>query len=85
GAFTGDFLFVGDVGRPDLLEKAVGIADTKIAAARQLYNSLQTVGGSWTDSMLVWPSHGAGSACGKALGSVPVSTVGYERHSNPAL
>ena len=78
GIFTGDFVFVGDVGRPDLLEEAAGIAGTAEPGARQLYRSLQRFA-ELPDYLQVWPAHGAGSACGKALGAVPSSTVGYEK------
>jgi len=76
--FTGDFLFVGDVGRPDLLEEAAGVADTREPGARTLWNSLQRIK-DLPDHVQVWPGHGAGSACGKALGAVPNSSLGYER------
>jgi len=82
--FTGDFVFVGDVGRPDLLEKAVGIAGSQLNGARELFKSL----GKFTsipEYVQVWPGHGAGSACGKALGAVPSSTVGYEKIQNWAF
>ncbi len=82
--FTGDFVFVGDVGRPDLLEKAAGIKGTQEAGARQLYRSLQRFA-ALPDYVQVWPGHGAGSACGKALGAVPSSTVGYEKIRNWAF
>jgi len=82
--FTGDFVFVGDVGRPDLLEKAAGIAGTKEVGARQMFNSLKKFK-TLPDYVQVWPAHGAGSACGKALGAVPGSTVGYEKIRNWAL
>lgn len=82
--FTGDFVFVGDVGRPDLLEKAAGIEGTMITGARQMFHSLKKFK-SLPDHLQVWPAHGAGSACGKALGAVPSSTVGYEKLSNWAL
>ena len=78
GIFSGDFVFVGDVGRPDLLEKAAGIAGTMRDGARDLYRSLQRFR-ELPDYLQVWPGHGAGSACGKALGAVPQSTVGYEK------
>lgn len=84
GIFTGDFVFVGDIGRPDLLEKAAGIADTAEAGAKQMFHSLQKFK-ALPDFMQVWPGHGAGSACGKALGAVPMSTVGYEKVNNWAL
>ncbi|GAB1351164.1 MBL fold hydrolase [Ignavibacteriales bacterium] len=82
--FTGDFVFVGDVGRPDLLEKAAGIAGTKETGARQMFYSLKKFS-NLPDHLQVWPAHGAGSACGKALGSVPSSTVGYEKLVNWAF
>jgi hydroxyacylglutathione hydrolase len=84
GIVTGDFLFVGDVGRPDLLERAANVAGSMEQAARQLYASLRRLTG-FPDYAQIWPGHGAGSACGKALGAVPQSTLGYERLFNPAL
>jgi hydroxyacylglutathione hydrolase len=84
GALTGDFLFVGDVGRPDLLERAAHIAGTMEAGARQLFRSLQRFA-LLPDYLQIWPGHGAGSACGKSLGAVPQSTLGYERRFNWAF
>lgn len=84
GIATGDFLFVGDVGRPDLLESAAGFSNVKEASARQLAHSTQRIA-ELSDFIQVWPAHGAGSACGKALGAVPQSTIGYEMRFNPAL
>ncbi len=84
GIFTGDFVFVGDVGRPDLLEEAAGFTATKEPAARTLYASLQRFA-DLPDYMQVWPAHGAGSACGKALGAIPSTTVGYEKMFNWAF
>ncbi len=84
GIVTGDFVFVGDVGRPDLLEKAAGLAGTTEGAARQLYRSLRSFE-LLPEYVQVWPGHGAGSACGKALGAVPQSTVGYEQRTNWAF
>jgi hydroxyacylglutathione hydrolase len=81
GILTGDFVFVGDVGRPDLLEKAAKVANTMEAGARTLFHSL-TRFRALPDHWQVWPGHGAGSACGKALGAVPSSTVGYEKRAN---
>ncbi|MEO8451044.1 MAG: rhodanese-like domain-containing protein [Gemmatimonadota bacterium] len=81
---TGDFVFVGDVGRPDLLEKAARIAGTSEHAARDLYRSLDWFR-SLADHIQVWPGHGAGSACGKGMSAVPQSTVGYERRYNWAF
>jgi len=82
--FTGDFVFVGDVGRPDLLEKAAGVAGTANAGAAQMYTSIKKFA-ALPDYLQVWPGHGAGSACGKALGAVPSTTVGYEKIRNWAL
>ncbi len=84
GALTGDFLFVGDVGRPDLLEKAAKVEGTMEAGARQLFESLARFS-NHEDWLQIWPGHGAGSACGKGLGAVPGSTLGYERRFNPAF
>lgn len=84
GAFTGDFIFVGDVGRPDLLERAAGRAGTMEDGARTLFRSIQRFK-SQPDYLQLWPGHGAGSACGKALGSMPQSTLGYERLFNWGL
>ncbi|MCW4468898.1 MBL fold metallo-hydrolase [Flavobacterium sp. MFBS3-15] len=82
--FTGDFVFVGDIGRPDLLEKAAGFTGTQEIGARQMYESIQRFA-ELPDYVQVWPGHGAGSACGKALGAVPSSTVGYEMIRNWAF
>lgn len=82
--FTGDFVFVGDVGRPDLLEKAAGQSGTQRIGAEQMYESLKKFA-ALPDYIQVWPGHGAGSACGKALGAVPSSTVGYEKIRNWAF
>jgi len=84
GALTGDFVFVGDVGRPDLLEKAAGITGTMEAGARVLFRSLERFKAQ-PDYLQIWPGHGAGSACGKGLSSIRTSTVGYERLFNWAF
>lgn len=81
---SGDFVFVGDLGRPDLLETAAGQAGAMEPAAEQLYKTVQRLRGI-PDFVQVWPAHGAGSACGKALGAVPSSTIGYEKRFNPAI
>ena len=81
---SGDFVFVGDVGRPDLLEKAAKIIGTMESGARQLFGSLQRLA-TLPDHLQIWPGHGAGSACGKALGAMPTSTLGYERRTNWAF
>lgn len=84
GIFTGDFVFVGDVGRPDLLEKAAGVQGTSEAGASQMYKSIERFK-ALADYLQVWPAHGAGSACGKSLGAVPSTTVGYEKAFNWAM
>ncbi|QDT12683.1 MBL fold metallo-hydrolase [Planctomycetes bacterium K23_9] len=84
GIFTGDFVFVGSIGRPDLLEQAAGIANTAEPGARDLFHSAERFK-TLPDYLQVWPAHGAGSACGKGLGAIPSSTVGYEKQFNPAL
>lgn len=76
---TGDFVFVGDLGRPDLLDEAAGGIDTRFAGAKQMFTSLQDKFLTLPDFVRVWPGHGSGSACGKALGAVESTTVGYER------
>lgn len=82
---TGDFLFVGDVGRPDLLESAAGVKDVMEPSARTLQESLTKRLAPFADFLQILPAHGAGSACGKALGAVPMTTLGYERRFNHAL
>lgn len=82
--FTGDFVFVGDIGRPDLLEKAAGMTGTMDAGAIEMYKSIKKFS-DLPDYIQVWPGHGAGSACGKALGAVPSTTVGYEKVRNWAF
>ncbi|HEU4562331.1 MAG TPA: MBL fold metallo-hydrolase [Longimicrobium sp.] len=85
GVFTGDFVFVGDVGRPDLLERAANYAGTMESGARTLFQSLQRFKDALPDWVQLWPAHGAGSACGKSLGAVPQTTLGYERLFNWGL
>lgn len=84
GIVSGDFVFVGDLGRPDLLESAVGHAGAMEPSARRLYASAKGVF-ELPEYLRIWPGHGAGSACGKALGAVPDTTVGYETRHSPAL
>jgi hydroxyacylglutathione hydrolase len=84
GVFTGDFLFVGDVGRPDLLERAAGQSGTMEIGARRLFHSLERFR-QLPDYLQIWPGHGAGSACGKMLGAMPQSTLGYEKRFNWAF
>ena len=82
--FSGDFLFVGDVGRPDLLEQAAGFSGSQQEGAHDLFHSLQKLS-RLPEYIQVLPGHGAGSSCGKALGAVPSSTLGYEVRFNEAL
>ena len=84
GVATGDFVFVGDVGRPDLLESAAGQENVMEPSARTLFQSVESFK-SVPEYVQVWPGHGAGSACGKALGAIPETTVGYELRFNNSL
>jgi hydroxyacylglutathione hydrolase len=83
-AVTGDFLFVGDVGRPDLLERAANMTGTMEHGARVLWRSLQGFA-AHEDWLQIWPGHGAGSSCGKGISAVASSTLGYERRFNWAF
>jgi hydroxyacylglutathione hydrolase len=83
-AVTGDFVFVGDVGRPDLLERAANIKGTMEVGARTLWKSLQAFARQ-EDWLQIWPGHGAGSACGKGISAIPSSTLGYEKRFNWAF
>ncbi|MEW6476544.1 MAG: MBL fold metallo-hydrolase [Actinomycetota bacterium] len=82
GVLTGDTLFIGDVGRPDLLSAAGASADD---LARQLYRSLHEKLLRLPDGVRVFPAHGAGSACGKNLSTAAQSTIGEQRATNYAL
>ena len=82
GVLTGDTLFVGDVGRPDL-RAALGWSAADLGAL--LYDSLRTKLLALPDASLVYPAHGAGSLCGKAISKETVSTIGEQRRSNYAL
>ena len=79
-ALTGDTLFVGDIGRPDL----VGL-DAARGLASQMYDTIQEELLPLPDGVMVFPGHGAGSLCGKSIGAVRSTTIGFERHNNPAL
>ena len=81
--FTGDTLFVGDVGRPDLAQKANEISMGDLAG--MLYNSIQTKIMPLADHVILYPGHGAGSSCGKSLGPETFSTIGEQKASNYAL
>ncbi|MGE0726561.1 MAG: rhodanese-like domain-containing protein [Acidimicrobiia bacterium] len=82
GVLTGDTMFIGDVGRPDLLT-SVGVSADELAG--QLYRSLHNELLTLPDATRVYPAHGAGSACGKNLSSETVSTIGEQRRYNYAL
>jgi hydroxyacylglutathione hydrolase len=82
GVLTGDFVFAGDVGRPDLLERAANMQGTMEQGARTLYASLARFRDAWPGHLLLWPGHGPGSACGKNLGGLPVTSLAYERLTN---
>ncbi|SMO91869.1 MBL fold metallo-hydrolase [Gracilimonas mengyeensis] len=84
GIATGDFVFVGDVGRPDLLESAAGQKDVMEPSARTLFKSVEDFK-NVPEYLQIWPGHGAGSACGKALGAIPETTVGYELRYNASI
>ena len=75
---------IRDSGRPDLLEQAAGLHGVQEASARQLFASLPRFT-ELEEHLQVWPGHGAGSTCGKALGAVPQTTVGYEKRYNASL
>ena len=82
---SGDFVFVGDVGRPDLLERAAGMRGVMEPSARAQFASIHREFTPLPEFLQVWPAHGAGSACGKSLGDVPMSTVGYELRTNRSI
>ncbi len=81
--FTGDTLFIGDVGRPDLAQKAANMSQEELAAT--LYDSLRNKIMMLADEVVVYPGHGAGSACGKHMSKDTVSTIGAQKHTNYAL
>ena len=81
--FSGDTLFIGDVGRPDLAQKSNDISQEDLAGI--LYDSLRKKIMPLDDDVLVYPAHGAGSACGKNLSSETVSTIGEQKKTNYAL
>jgi hydroxyacylglutathione hydrolase len=81
--FSGDTLFIGDVGRPDLAQKAANITQDQLAG--KLYHSLRTKIMTLADDVIVYPAHGAGSACGKNMSKETVSTIGQQKSTNYAL
>lgn len=83
--FTGDTLFIGDCGRPDLREKAGAITAARAELAKQMYYSLRNKLMTLPDDVTVYPAHGAGSLCGKGLSEQNISTIGAEKISNWSL
>lgn len=83
--FTGDTLFIGDCGRPDLRERAGALTEKREELARHMYHSLRAKLMTLPDDVKVYPSHGAGSLCGKGLSSQNVSTIGAEKATNWCL
>ncbi len=83
--FSGDTLFIGDVGRPDLREKAGNLTAKREELARMMYHTVQEKFNGLPDDTLIYPAHGAGSLCGKNLSSDASSTLGNERMGNWAF
>jgi hydroxyacylglutathione hydrolase len=81
--FSGDTLFIGDVGRPDLAQKAASMTQDQLAAT--LFHSLRDKVMTLPDDVTVYPAHGAGSACGKNMSKETVSTIGNQKETNYAL
>lgn len=81
--FSGDTLFIGDVGRPDLAQKAASMTQEQLAAT--LFHSLRDKVMTLNDDVIVYPAHGAGSACGKNMSKETVSTIGNQKQNNYAL
>ncbi len=81
--FSGDTLFIGDVGRPDLAQKAASMTQEQLAAT--LFHSLRDKVMTLADDVIVYPAHGAGSACGKNMSKETVSTIGEQKKNNYAL
>ena len=81
--FSGDTLFIGDVGRPDLAQKAASMTQEQLAAI--LFHSLRSKVMTLADDVIVYPAHGAGSACGKNMSKETVSTIGEQKKTNYAL
>ena len=83
--FTGDTLFIGDCGRPDLRESAGALVASRNDLAKKMYHSLRDQLMTLPDSVLVYPAHGAGSLCGRVLSEKNSSTIGIEKASNWCL
>ncbi len=81
--FSGDTLFIGDVGRPDLAQKAASMTQEELAIT--LFHSLRTKIMTLEDDVIVYPAHGAGSACGKNMSKETISTIGHQKATNYAL
>jgi glyoxylase-like metal-dependent hydrolase (beta-lactamase superfamily II)/rhodanese-related sulfurtransferase len=81
--FSGDTLFIGDVGRPDLAQKAANMTQDELAGI--LFHSLRNKIMTLADDVIVYPAHGAGSACGKNMSKETVSTIGNQKATNYAL
>lgn len=81
--FSGDSLFIGDVGRPDLAQKAANMTTEELAG--KLFDSLRTKIMPLSDDIIVYPAHGAGSACGKNMSSETTDTLGHQKQTNYAL
>lgn len=81
--FSGDTLFIGDVGRPDLAQKAASMTQEQLAGL--LFHSLRDKIMTLADDVIVYPAHGAGSACGKNMSKETVSTIGNQKANNYAL
>ena len=83
--FTGDTLFIGNVGRPDLREKAGNMKAKRIELAKAMYHTMQTKFNEFSDGAMIYPAHGAGSLCGKNMSDAASSTLGNERIGNWAF
>lgn len=83
--FTGDTLFIGDVGRPDLREKVGNMTAKRVELAKAMYHTIQNKFNGLPDDAIVYPAHGAGSLCGKNMSTDSSSTLGYERKYNWAF
>ena len=82
-SFSGDTVFLGDVGRPDLAQKAVDMTQEDLAG--MLYDSIREKIMPLNDDVIIYPGHGAGSACGKNMSSETIGTIGHEKANNYAL
>ena len=83
--FTGDTLFIGDCGRPDLREGAGNLRGTRLELAKSMYHTLRDKFIPLNDHVILYPAHGAGTLCGKALSKANSSTIGQEKQTNWSL